>query len=36
MIALWIDWCARNRFLVFTGTLGLVLAKNLGPQPHTA
>ena len=26
MIALWIDWCARNRFLVFTGTLGLVLA----------
>lgn len=26
MIALWIDWCARNRFLVFTGTLALVLA----------
>ena len=26
MIARWIDWCARNRFLVFTGTLGLVLA----------
>ena len=26
MIALWIDWCVRNRFLVFTGTLGLVLA----------
>jgi Cu/Ag efflux pump CusA len=26
VIALWIDWCARNRFLVFTGTLGLVLA----------
>jgi Cu(I)/Ag(I) efflux system membrane protein CusA/SilA len=26
MIALWIDWCARNRFLVFTGTLGLVVA----------
>src|SRR5665213_4168602 len=26
MIALWIDWCARNRFLVFTGTLVLVLA----------
>src|SRR5665213_2984513 len=26
MIGLWIDWCARNRFLVFTGTLGLVLA----------
>src|ERR1700751_3841799 len=22
----WIDWCARNRFLVFTGTLLLVLA----------
>ena len=26
MIARWIDWCARNRFLVFTGTLVLVLA----------
>ena len=26
MIALVIDWCARNRFLVFTGTLLLVLA----------
>ena len=26
MIARWIDWCAQNRFLVFTGTLGLVLA----------
>ncbi len=26
MIARWIDWCARNRFVVFTGTLGLVLA----------
>jgi Cu(I)/Ag(I) efflux system membrane protein CusA/SilA len=26
MIAGWIDWCARNRFLVFTGTLLLVLA----------
>ncbi|HEV2351598.1 MAG TPA: efflux RND transporter permease subunit [Terriglobia bacterium] len=26
MISLWIDWCARNRFLVFTGTLLLVLA----------
>ena len=26
MIARWIDWCARNRFLVFTGTLLLVLA----------
>src|SRR5579872_7090981 len=26
MIGRWIDWCARNRFLVFTGTLGLVLA----------
>jgi Cu(I)/Ag(I) efflux system membrane protein CusA/SilA len=22
----WIDWCARNRFLVFTATLSLVLA----------
>ena len=26
MIGRWIDWCARNRFLVFTGTLALVLA----------
>jgi len=26
VIASWIDWCARNRFLVFTGTLLLVLA----------
>ena len=26
MIARWIDLCARNRFLVFTGTLLLVLA----------
>ena len=26
MIGRWIDWCARNRFLVFTGTLLLVLA----------
>ena len=26
MIGRWIDWCARNRFLVFTGTLVLVLA----------
>ncbi|HEX5423261.1 MAG TPA: CusA/CzcA family heavy metal efflux RND transporter, partial [Candidatus Acidoferrales bacterium] len=26
MIARWIDWCARNRFLVFTGTALLVLA----------
>jgi Cu(I)/Ag(I) efflux system membrane protein CusA/SilA len=26
MIARWIDWCARNRFLVFTGTLLLVLS----------
>lgn len=26
MIARWIEWCARNRFLVFTGTLVLVLA----------
>jgi Cu(I)/Ag(I) efflux system membrane protein CusA/SilA len=26
VIARWIDWCAANRFLVFTGTLALVLA----------
>ena len=26
MISRWIDWCARNRFLVFTGTVLLVLA----------
>ena len=26
MIARWIDWCARNRFLVFAGTVLLVLA----------
>ena len=26
MISRWIDWCARNRFLVFTGTLLLVAA----------
>ncbi|MGH9452003.1 MAG: efflux RND transporter permease subunit [Terriglobia bacterium] len=26
MINRWIDWCARNRFLVFTGTALLVLA----------
>jgi len=26
VIARWIDWCARKRFLVFTGTLLLVLA----------
>jgi len=26
VIAKWIDWCARNRFLVLTGTLMLVLA----------
>ena len=26
MIARWIDWCARNRFLVFAGTFFLVLA----------
>jgi copper/silver efflux system protein len=25
VISRWIDWCARNRFLVFTGTLMLVL-----------
>src|ERR1700682_4255160 len=26
VISRWIDWCAENRFLVFTGTLLLVLA----------
>src|SRR6202023_1921111 len=26
VITRWIDWCARNRFLVFTGTLLLVVA----------
>ena len=26
MISRWIDWCAKNRFLVFIGTLLLVLA----------
>src|SRR3989441_324609 len=26
MISRWIDWCARNRFIVFTGTFLLVLA----------
>ncbi len=26
MLARWIEWCSRNRFLVFTGTLMLVLA----------
>jgi Cu(I)/Ag(I) efflux system membrane protein CusA/SilA len=26
VITRWIDWCARNRFLVFTGTLLLALA----------
>ncbi|MGH9574020.1 MAG: efflux RND transporter permease subunit [Candidatus Acidiferrales bacterium] len=26
MILRWIDWCARNRFLVFTGTFLLVMA----------
>jgi Cu(I)/Ag(I) efflux system membrane protein CusA/SilA len=26
VIGRWIDWCAKNRFLVFTGTLLLVLA----------
>src|SRR3989442_14832025 len=26
VISRWIDWCARNRFLVFMGTLLLVLA----------
>ena len=26
MISRWIEWCAGNRFLVFTGTILLVLA----------
>src|ERR1700746_1220196 len=26
VISRWIDWCAQNRFLVFTGTLLLILA----------
>jgi Cu(I)/Ag(I) efflux system membrane protein CusA/SilA len=26
VISRWIDWCARNRFIIFTGTLLLVLA----------
>ena len=26
MIARWIDWCARNPFLVFSGTVLLVLS----------
>jgi len=26
VISRWIDWCARNRFLVFAGTLALVVA----------
>ena len=29
MIGLWIDWCARNRFLVFTGTLGLDISAGI-------
>src|SRR5260221_3975259 len=27
VISRWIDWCAENRFLVFTGTLLLVLSR---------
>jgi len=26
VIPRWIDWCAQNKFLIFTGTLFLVLA----------
>jgi Cu(I)/Ag(I) efflux system membrane protein CusA/SilA len=26
VISRWIDWCSRNRFLVFTATIGLVVA----------
>src|SRR5580658_8265764 len=38
VIARWIDWCARNRFVVFTGTLLLVLAGiwSLGQIPLDA
>src|SRR5579875_3123905 len=38
MIGRWIDWCARNRFLVFTGTVLLVLAGiwSLGKIPLDA
>ena len=28
----WIDWCARNRFLVFVGTLLLVLTTLAGQK----
>src|ERR1700681_3360261 len=35
VIARWIDFCARNRFLVFTGTLLLVLA-GIWALRHTA
>ncbi len=38
MIARWIDWCARNQFLVFAGTLLLVLGGiwSLGRIPLDA
>src|SRR5689334_18833511 len=38
LIARWIDWCARNRFLVFTGVLFLVLGGiwSLGRVPLDA
>jgi Cu(I)/Ag(I) efflux system membrane protein CusA/SilA len=38
VISRWIDWCARNRFLVFTGTALLVLAGiwSLGKVPLDA
>ena len=36
MIARWIDWCARNRFLVFTGTLLLGSGRHLVDAPHPA
>jgi Cu(I)/Ag(I) efflux system membrane protein CusA/SilA len=38
MIGRWIDWCARNRFLVFAGTLLLILAGiwSLGRIPLDA
>lgn len=38
MIARWIEWCARNRFLVFTGTLLIVLAGvwTMGRMPLDA
>jgi len=36
VIARWIDWSCGNRFLVFHGTLLLVLAVNLGVAENSA